>query len=77
MSDPVILETGHVYDRRPIEQWLLVHGTCPIARRKIVRKDLIPLYSLRSEIQEWAGANGVPLQAPQVGPHVFVMVYCF
>lgn len=64
MSDPVILSTGHTYDRSSIERWLEQgHKTCPVTGMRLRHMELVPNFALRSAIADWATANGVALRA--------------
>ena len=61
-SDPVILATGHTYDRHSIERWLAQgHKTCPVTGMRLRHLELTPNFALRSAIADWAQANGVRL----------------
>lgn len=63
MSDPVILATGHTYDRSSIEKWLdQGHKTCPVTGMRLRHLELVPNFALRSAIADWAAANGVQLK---------------
>lgn len=60
--DPVILATGHTYDRHSIERWLAQgHKTCPVTGMRLRHLELTPNFALRSAIVDWAAANGVKL----------------
>ncbi|KAE9591800.1 hypothetical protein Lal_00038974 [Lupinus albus] len=52
MSDPVILSSGHTFDRSSIQRWLdSGHLTCPITKLPIpLHSPLIPNHALRSLI---------------------------
>ena len=50
--DPVILATGHTYDRSSIERWLEQgHKTCPVTGMRLRHLELTPNFALRSAIQ--------------------------
>ena len=50
------------YDRIYIEHWLKEgHKTCPKTQQVLSHQMLIPVYTLRSLIQQWCEANGVDL----------------
>lgn len=50
--DPVILATGHTYDRGSIERWLEQgHKTCPVTGMRLRHLELTPNFALRSAIQ--------------------------
>eukprot|EP01018_Ginkgo_biloba_P013503 Gb_29129 [translate_table: standard] len=67
MRDPVIVATGHTYDRASISQWLdSGHSTCPSSGQKLVHTGLIPNYALRSLISQWCEDNNVPFDNPGV-----------
>jgi F-box/WD-40 domain protein 7 len=60
--DPVILATGHTYDRHSIERWLAQgHKTCPVTGMRLRHLELTPNFALRSAIVDWAQQNGVKL----------------
>ncbi|XP_047308314.1 U-box domain-containing protein 8-like [Impatiens glandulifera] len=63
MSDPVILSSGHTFDRSSIRQWLDAgHRTCPITKLPLSDPPtLIPNHSLRSLISNY---TLVPFPAP-------------
>jgi len=69
MSEPVMVATGHTYDRMCIEKWLKQgNKTCPCTGSRLRHLELTPNYALRTAIQEWAHTHGVtlgPLQPPQ------------
>uniref|UniRef100_A0A7N0UZL6 RING-type E3 ubiquitin transferase n=1 Tax=Kalanchoe fedtschenkoi TaxID=63787 RepID=A0A7N0UZL6_KALFE len=56
MSDPVILSSGHTFDRASIQRWLDAgHRTCPITKLPLPdRPSLIPNHVLRSLISNYA-----------------------
>jgi hypothetical protein len=62
MKDPVATQVGQVYERAAIEEWLRAHNTDPVTREKI-KKNLIPLHFLRSEIQTFKDTtpNSLPV----------------
>ena len=67
MMDPVMVSTGHTYDRHCIQRWLEQgHKTCPVTGARLRHNELIPNFALRSAIQEWAAANGRVLQEWQL-----------
>lgn len=52
MSDPVMVATGHTYDRACIERWLdQGNRTCPATGVKLRHLELTPNFALRSAIQ--------------------------
>ncbi|KAL0300790.1 UNVERIFIED_CONTAM: U-box domain-containing protein 8 [Sesamum radiatum] len=55
MSDPVILSSGHTFDRPSIQQWLDAgHRTCPISKLPLSDPpSLIPNHALRSLISNY------------------------
>ncbi|KAK7302651.1 hypothetical protein RJT34_13544 [Clitoria ternatea] len=56
MSDPVILSSGHTFDRSSIQRWLdQGHRTCPITKLPLPQHaSLIPNHALRSLISNFA-----------------------
>lgn len=55
MSDPVILSSGHTFDRSSIQRWLDAgHRTCPITKLPLPEPpSLIPNHALRSLISNY------------------------
>ncbi|KAG4999424.1 hypothetical protein AAZX31_08G059600 [Glycine max] len=55
MSDPVILSSGHTFDRSSIQRWLDAgHRTCPITKLPLPdHPSLIPNHALRSLISNY------------------------
>jgi F-box/WD-40 domain protein 7 len=52
MSDPVMVATGHTYDRSCIEKWLAQgHRTCPVTGMRLRHLELTPNHALRNAIQ--------------------------
>ncbi|KAM1069644.1 hypothetical protein TB2_001455 [Malus domestica] len=61
IRDPVIVASGHTYDRNSIAQWINSgHQTCPKSGQKLIHMALIPNYALRSLMQQWCEENNVP-----------------
>ncbi|KAG6549052.1 hypothetical protein Mapa_009495 [Marchantia paleacea] len=61
MSDPVILSTGHTYDRKSIDEWFSTgKKTCPQSRQEVSSKELIPNLTLRDCIRDWQMTMEVP-----------------
>ncbi|KAL9657190.1 hypothetical protein ABK040_011412 [Willaertia magna] len=52
MIDPVIIESGHTFDRSSIEEWLKSKNSCPVTRMELKVKSLTPNYSTKSTINE-------------------------
>uniref|UniRef100_A0A7C9EQJ2 RING-type E3 ubiquitin transferase n=1 Tax=Opuntia streptacantha TaxID=393608 RepID=A0A7C9EQJ2_OPUST len=65
MSDPVILSSGHTFDRASIQRWIdSGHRTCPITKLPLPDPPLlIPNHALRSLI-----SNYTPLPPPSPAP---------
>jgi hypothetical protein len=52
MSDPVMVATGHTYDRTCIERWLQQgNRTCPVTGMRLRHLELTPNHALRNAIQ--------------------------
>lgn len=59
MADPVMVATGHTYDRPCIERWLAQgHGTCPVTGARLRHLELTPNFALRDAVGEWAAGVG-------------------
>jgi hypothetical protein len=62
MKDPVIVASGHTYDRNSIAQWINSgHQTCPKSGQRLIHMALIPNYALKSMVHQWCQDNNVPL----------------
>ncbi|CAI0462544.1 unnamed protein product [Linum tenue] len=62
MRDPVIIETGHTYDRCSILKWFRAgNATCPNTGKKLSSTELIPNVALKQLIQQYCLANGIPV----------------
>jgi F-box/WD-40 domain protein 7 len=52
MSDPVMVATGHTYDRQCIAKWLAQgNRTCPVTGMRLRHLELVPNHALRNAIQ--------------------------
>ncbi|KAK6122017.1 hypothetical protein DH2020_044235 [Rehmannia glutinosa] len=61
MNDPVIIASGHTYDRSSIAQWINSgHHTCPKSGKRLIHMALIPNYALKSLIHQWRQENIIP-----------------
>ncbi|KAI9190509.1 hypothetical protein LWI28_017837 [Acer negundo] len=62
MRDPVIVASGHTYDRNSISQWINSgHHTCPKSGQRLIHMALIPNYALKSLVHQWCEENNIPL----------------
>ncbi|TYH00643.1 hypothetical protein ES288_A10G295200v1 [Gossypium darwinii] len=62
MKDPVIVASGHTYDRSSIAQWINTgHYTCPKSGQRLIHMALIPNYALKSLLHQWCQENNIPL----------------
>ncbi len=57
MTDPVIGNDGHTYERTAITEWLSTHHVSPLTRRPMTLADIQPNYALRGAIERWRLAN--------------------
>ncbi|OIW02731.1 hypothetical protein TanjilG_29507 [Lupinus angustifolius] len=65
MRAPVIVSSGHTYDRISIAQWINSgHNTCPKSGQRLIHTALIPNYALKSLVQQWCYENNVPVNEP-------------
>jgi STIP1 family protein 1 len=53
MENPVITPYGHSFERKAIVEVINRNGKCPITRKKLGIKDLIPNYSLKTAIENY------------------------
>ncbi|KAJ6367574.1 U BOX DOMAIN-CONTAINING [Salix viminalis] len=72
MSDPVILSSGHTFDRSSIQRWLdSGHRTCPITKLPLPEYPrLIPNYALRSLISSFTIPKSQPDPDPYWNPNL-------
>lgn len=62
IRDPVIVASGHTYDRSSIAQWINSgHHTCPKSGQRLIHMALIPNYVLKSLIHQWCQENNIPM----------------
>ncbi|XP_062092455.1 U-box domain-containing protein 1-like [Humulus lupulus] len=67
IKDPVIVASGHTYDRNSIAQWIdSGHHTCPKSGQRLIHMALIPNYALKSLMEQWSQENDVELDETQV-----------
>lgn len=60
MRDPVIVSTGHTYDRDSITQWMEEGNyRCPQTGQMLAHTRLVPNIALRSLMSEWCITNGI------------------
>lgn len=58
MSDPVMVATGHTYDRVCIERWLAQgNRTCPVTGMRLRHLELTPNFALRNAVQVIISVN--------------------
>lgn len=73
MSDPVMVATGHTYDRQCIAKWLAQgNRTCPVTGMRLRHLELVPNHALRNAIQVgWLSSAGScsPAAATASGVH--------
>ncbi|KAH0658162.1 hypothetical protein KY289_026910 [Solanum tuberosum] len=71
IRDPVIVASGHTYDRNSIAQWINSgHHTCPKSGQRLIHMALIPNYALKSLIQQWCEDNNIPITEFKSTPSV-------
>ncbi|KAL5101833.1 hypothetical protein RYX36_006160 [Vicia faba] len=62
MRDPVIVSSGHTYDRVSIAEWINSgHNTCPKSGQRLIHTALIPNYALKSLVHQWCYENNVSM----------------
>ncbi|PKA55317.1 U-box domain-containing protein 17 [Apostasia shenzhenica] len=76
MKDPVIVASGHTYDRSSISRWLKSgHHTCPKSGQKLLHVALVPNYALKSLMEQWCRDNHLPATMWQKAPAVAAEVH--
>jgi hypothetical protein len=53
IHDPVVISSGHIYDRLSITEWFKDHDTDPVTNTIIVNKTMTPVIFLKTEIKEY------------------------
>lgn len=53
IDQAVITPSGHTYDRKVIEKWIKINGTCPITRKPLPKSELRPNRAIQNQINEW------------------------
>ncbi|KAH7421768.1 hypothetical protein KP509_13G074400 [Ceratopteris richardii] len=62
MTDPVIIATGHTYERSSITRWIEEgNHTCPKSGLMMAHTVLIPNEALRNLIQQWCDEFGISI----------------
>ncbi|XP_071698361.1 U-box domain-containing protein 8 [Rutidosis leptorrhynchoides] len=76
MSDPVILSSGHTFDRSSIQRWLDAgHRTCPITKLPLSDSpSLIPNHTLRSLISSYTALNLTKPNQNQEKPETLISI---
>ncbi|PIN10090.1 Ubiquitin--protein ligase [Handroanthus impetiginosus] len=60
MSDPVIISTGHTYDRCSILKWFKSgNHTCPKTGERLICVDPVPNHALKRIIKQYCQENGI------------------
>lgn len=57
MTDPVIGNDGHTYERAAITEWLSTHSVSPLTRRPMTLADIQPNFALRGSLERWKLSN--------------------
>src|SRR3990167_3976284 len=65
MTDPVVITSGHTYERTAIETWLQDHDTCPLTKTKLRHKTVTPNHTLKKLIGDFCTTNNIALPTAQ------------
>ena len=57
MKDPVVTPSGHLYDRKKIEQWIHSNHTDPSTRKSLRRSQLVSVRGLKDIADKYRGRN--------------------
>lgn len=66
MTDPVIAEDGHTYEREAIEQWFVNHNTSPKTNLPLISTNLIANIALRNTIRDMLAKQPLHFQTPKL-----------
>lgn len=73
MTDPVLCEDGHTYERRIILEWLRQSPTSPITRQPL-SGTVHPNFALKAAIERWKKTNPVVVTPPIQPPTSFTYI---
>jgi hypothetical protein len=62
----ILCETAQTYEAANIERWLELHDTCPVTKKQLASKQMVPNYALKTCIEHWVEANGICLPSAPV-----------
>lgn len=65
MQQPVMLETGCIYDLDSIQRWFETAHTCPCTRLPVNPKAIAPLPELAAEIAAWHATQQTKIPSPK------------
>ncbi|XP_022949621.1 U-box domain-containing protein 16-like [Cucurbita moschata] len=66
MQDPVVVATGHTYDRAAITLWIESgHNTCPKTGQTLAHTNLIPNRGLKNLIAMWCRQERIPFDVAE------------
>ena len=62
--DPLMCRSGLSFERNAILVWLHQNpnGTCPVTRKPLSVRDLVPNRALQERIRSWCSRNGIDLK---------------
>mmetsp|Transcript_65363 Transcript_65363/g.108594 ORF Transcript_65363/g.108594 Transcript_65363/m.108594 type:complete len:281 (+) Transcript_65363:59-901(+) len=66
MRSPVILESGHTFERRTIERWLVGNRTNPLTNQQLTSSRLVQNLALRDMIREFESKTGRQMPEPEL-----------
>ncbi|KAJ8558380.1 hypothetical protein K7X08_005146 [Anisodus acutangulus] len=67
MYDPVVIASGHTYERFQIQKWFAEgNDTCPTTRRKLANLSLTPNHTMKDLISRWSATHGVSVPDPNM-----------
>lgn len=52
MTDPVMTPYGHCFQRSFIEEWVDLHGTCPLTSKPLEKSQLIPSFTVKAIVEQ-------------------------
>jgi len=63
MDDPVTAKDGHTYNRSAIQRWFDEgRRSSPVTNAVMLSTDLVPNYSMKSQISSWRDQNETPVR---------------
>ncbi|CAF2247679.1 unnamed protein product [Brassica napus] len=64
MYDPVIISSGHTFERMSIQKWFECNDSCPVSKRILDDFTLQSNVAMKDQISKWCSKKGLDVQDP-------------